>query len=316
MLGKDFSIASLLREGSEAVFLAAGGWDSRLLRSSAPETAIPGTHLLIDFIRNSNGIACGSQVVICGGGKLAVDAARRCRKKSAQTVTILLRETREQAGMDAAGIEALDKEGITVRFAAAVSRLAGREDRLVELECTDLLTRTTETLPVETLILSSGRLPEFIITKAPEDEIGEDGLTADGTLRWQALEAYKEPANRDAVGVLAPGGAQTDFSAAIRAIGAGRRAAGSIQQALYGLPITLPEAVVTPQSDIQNVDQVERVPSIGREIMPLSTPLELAAGRELEKGFSDAAAQNEAQRCLQCGLICYLHDGNRKQAAG
>lgn len=45
-------------------------------------------------------------------------------------------------------------------------------------------------------------------------------------------------------------------------------------------------------------------------------PRELAVGREIEKGFSEASAYTEAQRCLQCGLICYLHDGNRQHAAG
>ena len=85
---------------------------------------------------------------------------------------------------------------------------------------------------------------------------------------------------------------------------------------MYGIPITLPDTAVTPQSDIQNVDSLDRVPAVSREVMPLCRPVELAAGRELEKGFSEASAHTEAQRCLQCGLICYVHDGNRQHAAG
>jgi len=317
-LGKEFTVASLLREGYEAVFLATGGWDSRLLRNagSEPLPAIPGTHLLIDFIRNRDGIACGSHVVINGGGRLAVEAARKCQQKSAPTITILFRETREKAGLDDAEIEVLEKEGVRIRFRTVISRLSGREDQLVELECVDLLARSPETLPADTLILASGRLPEFIFIKTPEEETEESVQGADGELRWQALEAYKAPANKSAVGIFAPGDANTDFSAAIRAIGAGRRSAASIHQAMYGIPITLPDTAVTPQSDIQNVDSVDRVPAVSREIMPLASPAELAAGRELEKGFSEASAHSEAQRCLQCGLICYLHDGNRQHATG
>ena len=317
-MGKDVTVASLLKEGYGAIFLATGGWDSRLLQSSKAELgpSIPGTQLLIDYIRNGDNVSRNSQVVICGGGRLAVEAARRWQKQAAQAITILFREPREMVGLDDAEIDALVKEGVQIFFEKTVSRLSGREERLAEIECMDILTRQSELIPADTLILASGRLPEFIFIKTPEEEAVETGLTADGTLCWQALETYKEPSNRDAVGILAPGDAKTDFSAAIRAIGAGRRAAASIHQAMYGLPVSLPETVVTPQSDIQNVDRVARVPAVSREIMPLSRPKEVAAGQELEKGFGDTAAHAEAQRCLQCGLICYLHDGNRQHAAG
>jgi len=49
------------------------------------------------------------------------------------------------------------------------------------------------------------------------------------------------------------------------------------------------------------------VKALPRKIMPLCDAKELAGCGELEKGFSEAAAQAEASRCLQCGLICYEH---------
>ena len=36
-----------------------------------------------------------------------------------------------------------------------------------------------------------------------------------------------------------------------------------------------------------------------------SSGLELVRGEEIEKGFSEEVARKEADRCLQCGLICY-----------
>jgi hypothetical protein len=33
----------------------------------------------------------------------------------------------------------------------------------------------------------------------------------------------------------------------------------------------------------------------------------------LEVGFDEDAARREADRCLQCGLICYLHSGTAAQ---
>jgi len=45
-----------------------------------------------------------------------------------------------------------------------------------------------------------------------------------------------------------------------------------------------------------------------RQIMPLADAGQTAQDLELEKGFSPDAAKAEAERCLQCGLICYLRD--------
>src|SRR5210317_2137265 len=52
-LGKDFAIESLLQEGFDAVFLASGGWDSRLTRGATAdiESPIPGTYMLVDLMR-------------------------------------------------------------------------------------------------------------------------------------------------------------------------------------------------------------------------------------------------------------------------
>jgi NADPH-dependent glutamate synthase beta subunit-like oxidoreductase len=35
---------------------------------------------------------------------------------------------------------------------------------------------------------------------------------------------------------------------------------------------------------------------------------QITQGEELEKGFTPEMAQAESERCLQCGLICYLRE--------
>jgi hypothetical protein len=47
--------------------------------------------------------------------------------------------------------------------------------------------------------------------------------------------------------------------------------------------------------------------------MPLAQRRDLEQLMELEKGFDTQAAMAEAKRCLNCGLICYQHEGNRQQ---
>jgi hypothetical protein len=109
----------------------------------------------------------------------------------------------------------------------------------------------------------------------------------------------------DQEGMFGDGDVVSDYSAAIKAIGAGRRGAVSLHQLLYGIGPSLTERVITPESHVQNVDDVEAVAGAQREIMPLRSGTELAQGGEVEKGFSEEAALREASRCLQCGLICY-----------
>ena len=55
-------------------------------------------------------------------------------------------------------------------------------------------------------------------------------------LAWEGILPYKQPWYRDQSGLYAEGDAIADFSAAIKAIGAGRRAAASIHQVMNGIP--------------------------------------------------------------------------------
>ena len=143
---------------------------------------------------------------------------------------------------------------------------------------------------------------------------GAETVQKDATgVEWVALPPYKQPAYRQEAGLMANGDVMTDFSAAIKAIGAGRRAAASIHQTMYGIDLDLPEHVVAPDTPVQNVHQVSLVPMQARQLMPVSDGSLIAKGAELEQGFDAAQAGSEANRCLQCGLICYLHESEPQE---
>jgi NADPH-dependent glutamate synthase beta subunit-like oxidoreductase len=338
-LGKDVTVSSLLEQGCEAVLLASGGWDSRLARgaSGGIESAIPGTILLIDFMayvrQGGTQVQLPSDVVICGGGPLALEAARTCKSMGAEKVTLVFREAASDLQTDEQEIQNLQKENIDVLFQTGIDRLFGENDRLTEVGTVDLQSRASGKLDASTLILAAGRFPELIFVKSAEAAVSTDsGIESSDDqqqsqeeqptaapsqpLQWEALDPYKEPAFRTEIGLFATGDVFTDYSAAIKAIGAGRRAAASVHETMYGISLALPEHVVAPETPIQNVDHVEDVSITARNVMPVCAPKDLTEGGELELGFDETAALREADRCLQCGLICYLQsDSDTKKAS-
>ena len=310
VMGKDFTVDSLLRQPVDAVFLAAGGWDSRMARNSATEieSPIPGTCMMVDLLslaaKNHEMVTGQSDVTIFGGGKLALEAAKICKEAGAEKITILFREDLQNSSINDADVKNAGVEGLEILYNAAIHCLRGEEGRLVELDTVDIKTRKKTTLATQNLVIATGRFPEliFIESKAEEPEAGE---LEHRPLRWEATPPYKQPAFKNEVGLFAEGDVLADYSAAIKAIGAGRRAAASLQQMMYGLDPSLTERVITPQSILQNVDHVENVAACQRQIMPLCSSRELAACGEIERGFNSEMAMSEASRCLQCGLICY-----------
>jgi NADPH-dependent glutamate synthase beta subunit-like oxidoreductase/Pyruvate/2-oxoacid:ferredoxin oxidoreductase delta subunit len=309
-LGKDVTVSELLEQGFQAVFLAAGGWDSRLARGavSGVESAVPGTYLLVDLLRAADRqlgeVALNSDVAIYGGGKLALDVARRCREAGARSVAIIFREPWDKSPVTDAEVSAFGLENMTVIHGGVIQRLFGEGEQLTHILVADSESGQTSRLSAQTLVLSAGRFPEMIFGQSVATEPATENETA-APLLWQGIPPYKHPWYRDQSGLFAEGDVLADYNAAIKAIGAGRRAAVSIHQLISGIDAQLSENVITPQSFLQDVDRVEMVKAFPRQMMPVCSGPELALCGEVERGFTEDTARKEAGRCLQCGLICY-----------
>lgn len=316
-LGRDVTVAGLLRDGYEAVYLASGGWDSRLTRKAAgaPEEPIPGAYLLVELAKAPDAERerlAGKKVVLFGGDRLALDFAAKLIGGGAAAATVVVREARESARMTDEDLQQAEEAGVQVRFGEAIRGMAGEDDALKAVDVVSLETRMTETLDAGAVVFASGRFPELIFRRnETEGEAQESGVDG-GTVRWLALAPYKAPDAFGEVGLFGRNEAVTDYSAAIRAIAAGRRGAASIHMVMYDMPLRLPDNVVTPSTVVQNVDHVETVRAVPRRIMPMAPGRDLKRYGEAEKGFDEAKAREEASRCLKCGLICYVHTGEKQ----
>jgi pyruvate/2-oxoglutarate dehydrogenase complex dihydrolipoamide dehydrogenase (E3) component len=269
--------------------------------------------MLVDLMRlgaqQPETISVKSDVVIAGGSSLALDAAKVCKELGAKNITVLFRETWENSPISD---EEVEKSGLTdlhVIYNAAINRLVGEAERLNQVEYIEADTLRRTVIPAQTMVIAAGRFPELVFVRPKLEAAEIEGMetTADTSIGWEGIQIYKQPALKDEVGLFAEGDVLADYSAAIKAIGAGRRAAASIHQIMHGLSPSLSEHVITPQSILQNVYHVEKVQSSRRQIMPICSGKELEICGEIERGFSADMAKEEASRCLQCGLICYEH---------
>ncbi len=318
VLGRDLTISSLFEKDVEAVFLATGGWDSRLARGAggAVESPVPGLWLMIDLLRFGDdanaGINMGSHAVIAGGGTSVIEAAKKCRQLGADKITAIFREKETEQVLTEDEIETLKADSVEILFDTGITRLFGEGNRLTHIEYSGQKGTETKKTTADSLILATGRFPQLVFTRI-QPEVDDEATEAESDaanqpetdiLAWEAFESFKDPAHHDQKGLLAQGDVLSDFSGAIRAIGAGRRAAAAIHQSMLALPLTHPDNVLTPVSVIQNVDAVEEVKAEPRTIMPLCDEPDC---QEVETGFNEALAKAEAQRCLKCGLICYQH---------
>ena len=94
-VGKDVTIESLRKEGYKGFYVAIGCQGGRLPGISG-ET-LKGTTTAIDFLHDAN---CGDKkvtgnVVVVGGGNVAIDAARVAKRSGAASVTMLSLETED-----------------------------------------------------------------------------------------------------------------------------------------------------------------------------------------------------------------------------
>jgi hypothetical protein len=124
--GSDLGPAELRAEGYASVFLALGA-------PCGIELAVPGTHLRgvlqgIDFLRDVNlggQVAVGRQVVVIGGGNVAVDAAMVALRLGAARVTLVCLEQLDKMPAYREEVQNAVAEGVEVKPGWGPRRIVG-----------------------------------------------------------------------------------------------------------------------------------------------------------------------------------------------
>ncbi|MCC6473290.1 MAG: FAD-dependent oxidoreductase [Burkholderiales bacterium] len=312
-IGGGTSLDDLARE-YRAVFVAAGAARSRKIEIEG--RALDGVLWGLEFLREVNAdqpvSASGKKVVVIGGGNVAMDAALTVNRLGAASVRMVCLETRETMPAYAEEKQQALDEGVVIDPSWGPKRIAGRDGKVAGMELVRCLRvsdgagrfapafddKETKFVEADLVILAIGQ--EADLAFLPHDV----HVTESRTIRVDALTLQTSRP-----GVFAGGDIVSGSASVVEAIGAGKKAAVSIDRHLKSQDIRAdrdlrPQRVLKPPR--------ERIPHIPRRAAPW-LPVGERSGNfaEVKCGYSDDAARLEAQRCMTCGsraVIAYPED--------
>lgn len=239
-IGKDLSFDDLRSRGYEAIFIGTGAHESREMRIEGGD--LGGVIHALDYLWRVNAgdeMGRGRNVVVIGGGTVAMDAAKTALRVGAKEVTVLYRRSRDEMPANPWELKEAEEEGVNFEFLASPLKILGEDGRVSAVECIRMqLGELDETgrrkpTPVEgsefqretgLVILAIGEVPGLDFLP------GEILLDEDGTVWVNPITM-----ETSMPGVFAGGDAVTGAASAIEAIRAGKCAAESMEEYLKSL---------------------------------------------------------------------------------
>jgi len=305
-IGVDLTIQDLKQEGYKAIFLAVGSHISRKLGIEGEDLqgVVHGVHFLRD-INLGKKVSLGKKVAVIGGGNVAIDSVRTALRLGAEEAFIIYRRSIEEMPANEEEIEEAEEEGIKIHYLVAPVRILGKDGRVVGLECIRMKLGEPDgsgrrrpipiedsgfVMDVDAVIPAIG---QSLDTAFMSPEIGLK-LNKGDTIEIDSVTyATNIP------GIFAGGDAASGPATVIEAIAAGKEAAVSIDRYLKG------EDLHEGRGDVREEIEVDThgIERSARQRMPrLNVKERIDSFNEVQLGFSESQALEEANRCLNCGI--------------
>jgi glutamate synthase (NADPH/NADH) small chain len=248
-VGKVETVDELLAGGYDAVFIGTGAGLPYFM--GIPGENLIGVYSANEYLTRSNlmkayrfpefatPIIRGRKVATIGGGNVAMDSARTALRLGAEESTIVYRRSRQEMPARIEEVHHAEEEGIRFQLLTAPVRVLGDEGgRVRGMECLRMelgepdasgrrrpvpIKGSEYTIEVDTVVVAIGNGPNPLIPRTtPGLATGKHGN----------IVADEESGQTSKPGVFAGGDIVTGAATVILAMGAGRRAAGAIDQYL------------------------------------------------------------------------------------
>ena len=297
------SAEELFEQGFNAVFLALGAHRGVKLGIEGEDS--PRVMDCISFLKDvnlGNGVEIGGRVAVIGGGNSAIDASRTALRLGAKEVVILYRRTRVEMPASKEEIQEALHEGVKIQFLTAPIKIKEENNKL-SLQCIRMKLGPVDasgrqrpepiegsefSLDFDAVIAAIGQMP---------DVPPQRGIEVD---RGNRIRVDPDTLATDREGVFAGGDAVTGPASIIDAIAAGRQAAISIDKYLGGSGVI--DEVLAPPEEAAALPEVEEEERYRIQMPCLSLTQRVRSFAEVELGFDEQQAIEEAKRCLRCDL--------------
>ena len=310
--GRDVDLQSLRNEGFDAFFFAIGAHASFNLGIEG-ENDFPQVHGAVDFLRR---IALGERrcpgknVIVIGGGNVAIDAARTCLRLGSEQVTIAYRRTKMEMPADHEEVEQAEEEGVQFELLTVPMAVAGEGGGITGLRCLKAKLVTVpgsnrqSPKPIEG---SDYTIPADAIISAIGQRVEQNWFKSMPELAWTHRDTIRVNTitmETSLPGIFAAGDAVTGPATVIEAIGGGKRAAAAIDRYLSGIPQPKLPPVPVRQLRVPYIDVPAHTKmALKRPEMPLlGIDRRRTTFQQVELGYSENQTREEARRCLRCDI--------------
>ncbi len=328
VLGKDFTIESLYKDGFKAVFLALGAHKSRLLNIEGED--VKGVYPSIQYLKSfnlENKQKAEGHVGVIGGGNSAVDAARvALRQKDVSNVTIFYRRTQEEMPAFAEEIEAAIQEGVKLETLVSPTKINSKNGRLTGIclirnklgAIDDSGRRRPVPVKGSEFNVDLDSLIVAISEGSDVDCVAVASAMQIETTRWETIKVEMKTLCTNQPGVFAGGDVVRGPNTVVDAIADGKRAAIMIDRHLKGEDLKKPVDIPMPEIYIEPaVFDGEEIASAKRVVTPRASVEWRKRGfAEVEMALTVEEASREACRCLRCDIEFTQPEEKSPQKAG
>ena len=308
-VGKDITIEELRKQGYKAFYIAIGCQGGR--KAGIPGEDAEGVMTAVDFLREVNDkeeYPIEGDVVVIGGGNVAIDVARNSKRCGDVNVSMFCLEDREHMPASEEEIEEATEEGIKVNCGWGPKEIIvkdGKVDSIVLKKCLSVMDYDGRFNPTydenETITLSCKHVVLSVGQAIVWDNL-LDGLNVKLDRGNRAI-ADSFTFQTDEPDVFVGGDVYTGPKFAIDAIAAGKQGAISIHRFVQPhSSLTIgrdPHYFVELNKDdinIENYDNSSRqVPMKDENISKNNT------FRDAKLPFTEEQVKKETARCLGCG---------------
>ena len=308
-VGKDVTIEDLREQGYKGFYAAIGCQRGRKPGISGENAE--GAYAAVDFLREAGAkesFALEGDVVVVGGGNVAIDAARISSRCTGAKISMFCLETREKMPASDEEIEEALEEGIELNCGWGPKEVLeenGHVSGVVFKKCTRVFDaqgrfspeydeNDTVTVPCRHVIFSVGQAIDWgHMLDNLHVELRPNGGALANKLTYQTSEPD----------IFVGGDVYTGPKFAIDAIAAGREGAISLHRYVHE-HCTL--TIGRNRRDFIELDKenikVETYDSSSRQIPPKADVKEQAKiFRDLSQSLTEEQVKKETSRCLSCG---------------